>query len=108
MAERLPIIRAALPTRNPTGVLAQEAALNPVSTLTTPERFYRQAEASAFFSQRYGLPVAARSLEGMRTRGGGPSFCKFGRYALYREADLIAWAEARISAPRSSTSAAAA
>lgn len=51
-----------------------------------------------------GYPVAAASLATMATRGGGPLYRKFGRVALYRWGDALAWAEARISSPRCSTS----
>ena len=37
--------------------------------------------------------------------GGGPIFRKAGKTPLYDPADLDAWAEARMSAPRKSTSA---
>jgi hypothetical protein len=43
----------------------------------------------------------------MATRGGGPPYHKFGRTVLYRWSDVLAWAEARLSPPFTSTSQAA-
>ena len=40
----------------------------------------------------------------MATRGGGPPYQIFGRWPLYRWGDALAWAEARLSQPRRSTS----
>jgi len=51
-----------------------------------------------------GYPVAPTTLATMATRGGGPPFRLFGRKPLYRWGDVLAWAEARLSPPRSSTS----
>ncbi len=51
-----------------------------------------------------GLPTASATLATMATRGGGPPYQVWGRTPLYRWGDLISWAEARLSAPRCSTS----
>lgn len=51
-----------------------------------------------------GYPTSDRTLSTKATRGGGPPFRKFGPRALYRWADLLAWAEGRLSLPRRSTS----
>ncbi len=51
-----------------------------------------------------GYPVADKSLATMATRGGGPPYQLFGRRPLYRWRDALAWAEARLSEPRCSTS----
>lgn len=37
------------------------------------------------------LRVSRQFLEIGRTRGGGPSFCKFSRAVRYRRVDLDAW-----------------
>jgi excisionase family DNA binding protein len=39
--------------------------------------------------------LARRTLEKMRSVGGGPSFRKHGRYVRYHIADLDAWSESR-------------
>jgi hypothetical protein len=51
-----------------------------------------------------GFPVASASLASMVSRGGGPPFRTFGRVALYKWSDALEWAEARMSAPRRSSS----
>jgi hypothetical protein len=52
----------------------------------------------------YGYPVRPKTLSTLATRGGGPPYHKFGRTVLYRWADPLAWAEARLSPPRRSSS----
>jgi hypothetical protein len=46
---------------------------------------------------------AVRSLIKWRSTGEGPPYRKFGRNVLYDQADLVAWAESRISGPYAST-----
>lgn len=54
-----------------------------------------------------GLPTAASTLQKQATTGGGPRYRIFGRNAVYTPEDLDAHAEAKLSAPRFSTSEAA-
>jgi hypothetical protein len=65
-------------------------------------RLRRDAVAAALTA--LGLPVKSKTLATMATRGGGPPYQLFGRWPLYRWGDALAWAEARLSAPRRSTS----
>jgi hypothetical protein len=51
-----------------------------------------------------GFPVKAKTLATKATRGGGPRYQSFGARVLYRWGDALAWAEARLSPPISSTS----
>jgi hypothetical protein len=51
-----------------------------------------------------GFPTSAKTLATKASRGGGPPFRKFGPRAIYRWGDGLQWAEARLSAPRRSTS----
>jgi hypothetical protein len=51
-----------------------------------------------------GFPVRHATLATKATRGGGPPYRLFGNKPLYRWSDALAWAEARLSAPRRSTS----
>lgn len=51
-----------------------------------------------------GFPVASKTLATMATRGGGPSYRRFGARVLYRWDETLAWAEARLSGPVHSTS----
>jgi hypothetical protein len=51
-----------------------------------------------------GYPVSPKTLASMATRGGGPGFHKFGNRVLYRWADALDWAEARLRGPIHSSS----
>jgi hypothetical protein len=51
-----------------------------------------------------GYPVADKTLSTLASRGGGPPYHRFGARVLYRWGDALAWAEARLSPPISSTS----
>jgi hypothetical protein len=51
-----------------------------------------------------GYPIKSKTLSTKATRGGGPPFRHFGARVLYKWADVLAWAEARLSQPRRSTS----
>ena len=61
-------------------------------------------KAAAGFLTERGFKTAPATLAKLACIGGGPMFASFGRKPLYREADLVAWARARTSAPRRSTS----
>jgi hypothetical protein len=60
--------------------------------------------AAADFLAERGFPCSPATLATAVTRGGGPAFQKFGPRVLYRQSDLVAWAEGKLSAPRRSTS----
>lgn len=60
-------------------------------------------EAAQFLTDR-GYKTAPATLAKLACIGGGPTFHSFGRKPLYREADLLAWAQARTTGPRRSTS----
>jgi hypothetical protein len=51
-----------------------------------------------------GFPVKAKTLSTKASRGGGPPYQLFGPRVLYRWEDALKWAQARLSAPRLSTS----
>jgi hypothetical protein len=51
-----------------------------------------------------GYPVKPKTLATKATRGGGPPYRLFGRRALYRWGDALAWAQDQLSAPRATTS----
>lgn len=40
-----------------------------------------------------GLQMSPRTLEKMRTTGGGPRYAKLGRRTLYDVRDVMAWVE---------------
>lgn len=66
-------------------------------------RRLNRREAAQFLADK-GYPVAASTLAKYACIGGGPVFESFGRRPLYSETSLLAWAEARNSGPRRSTS----
>ena len=69
-------------------------------------RHLSRKEAAEFLSS-HGYRTAPATLAKLACLGGGPVFRSWGRKPLYLAADLIAWAEARTSGPRRSTSEAA-
>ena len=70
--------------------------------MDTQSRLDRK-EAAEFLTSR-GFKTAHATLAKLACLGGGPVFESFGRRPLYREADLLAWAEAKTTGPRLSTS----
>jgi hypothetical protein len=58
------------------------------------DRLFDRKEAAFFLTER-GYRTAPATLAKLACIGGGPTFESFGRRPLYREADLLAWAQAR-------------
>ena len=69
-----------------------------------PNTLLRRKEVAQALTDA-GFRVAGPTLATYATRDGGPPYRKFGRVPLYRWADALAWAESRLSAPRTNTSA---
>ncbi len=67
------------------------------------QRFLKRKELAAELTAR-GFPIKAATLATRAVRGGGPPFRNFGRHVVYDLAAALAWAEARMSPPRHSTS----
>ena len=67
------------------------------------ERLLDRKEAAQFLTSR-GFKTAPATLAKLACLGGGPVFESFGRRPLYREDVLLAWAAARTTGPRRSTS----
>jgi hypothetical protein len=67
------------------------------------ERRLDRKQAAQFLTD-LGYRTAPATLAKLACIGGGPTFESFGRKPLYREADLLAWAEGRTTGPRRSTS----
>lgn len=65
--------------------------------------YLRRSEAAAYLRERFKVGTTA-TLAKLAVQGGGPNFEKFGRFPLYRPADLDAWAQARMSKKVASTS----
>ena len=59
--------------------------------------------AAADFLAERGFPCSPATLATAVTRGGGPLFQKFGPRVLYRQSDLVSWAQSKLSPPRRST-----
>jgi len=58
----------------------------------------RQETADAL--KAAGFPMTAATLTTKASRGGGPTYARWGKRTLYRWGDTLAWAENRLIAPR--------
>lgn len=67
------------------------------------EIFLDRREAADYLTSR-GLRVSKNTLQKWVTTGGGPTYQRFGLRAVYTRQNLDAWADAKLSAPRCSTS----
>lgn len=61
-------------------------------------------ETSQYLFEKFGLRYQSSTLMKLRHTGGGPVFYKAGRFPLYAETDVCAWAATKISPRLSSTS----
>ena len=68
-----------------------------------PETLLRRTATAEALTAK-GYPTSDKTLATKETRGGGPPYRFFGRIPLYKWSDTLAWAEARLSPPRRSTS----
>jgi hypothetical protein len=68
-----------------------------------PDVLLTRADAAAALTE-VGYPVAKATLATKATRGGGPPYIVFNGRALYKWADLLAWAEASSTVKVASTS----
>jgi hypothetical protein len=68
-----------------------------------PSALLRRSPCAEALSE-YGYPIRPKTLSTMATRGGGPPYHHFGRTVLYRWSDVLAWAEARLTPARHSSS----
>jgi hypothetical protein len=65
---------------------------------------YRRTEASVYLKRKWGIDYAPATLAKVASIGGGPRFESAGRFPLYPEPELDAWASARLSPLKSSSS----
>jgi hypothetical protein len=72
--------------------------------MTISARYLRRTDAARHIRETWGLPCLPKWLAKLAVVGGGPVFRKAGKTPLYLPSDLDAWAQARIGAPRRSTS----
>jgi hypothetical protein len=70
----------------------------------TGQRMLRRAEAAEYVRDRWGYPLAARTLAKMAVTGGGPTFRRASRFPLYEVKDLDEWVRAKLTRPVRSTS----
>jgi hypothetical protein len=73
------------------------------NTALVPNALLRR-RATAKALTEAGYPTSEATLATKASRGGGPPYRSYGRIALYRWADVLEWAERKLSAPRCSTS----
>jgi len=72
-----------------------------------PKQYLDRREAAQFLTDQ-GFRTSHKTLAKLASVGGGPEMHKFGtRRVLYEPAALLAWANARLSPTRRSTSQAA-
>jgi hypothetical protein len=74
----------------------------PSTSLSSEALLSREAAAHALTAA--GYVTSPSTLATKATRGNGPAYRIFGKRAIYRWADLIAWAEASTAPIRHSTS----
>lgn len=65
-------------------------------------KLLRRQEACGYLAER-GYPIKQSTLAKYAVVGGGPVYFKFGRYPLYKPAELLSWAERRAGQQRRST-----
>jgi hypothetical protein len=73
-----------------------------VTTIPADAKLRRDELAEALTAA--GYPIAKGTLAVKACRGGGPPYRIWGRTPLYRWADALEWAEAKLSPPQRSTS----
>lgn len=67
-------------------------------------RRLRRHAASLYLLEKWGIERSPATLAKLAVTGGGPRFQHCGRFPLYPENELDAWAEQHLSPLRSSTS----
>jgi hypothetical protein len=66
-------------------------------------RRLRRSEASLYLKDRWGIDRKPSILAKIACLGGGPKFEHAGRFPLYPEPELDAWAQSTLSPLKSST-----
>ena len=67
-------------------------------------KYLRRIEAATFVREKWAMPCSPKWLAKLAVVGGGPIYRKAGRYPIYLQSDLDAWAQSRIGAPQRSSS----
>jgi hypothetical protein len=63
----------------------------------------RTKEASSYLAEEHGVRLSEQTLNKLRCTGGGPRFRVDGRFPVYDQEELDAFAAARLGPLRSST-----
>ena len=87
----------------PNAVAPAALMVSDVPLILDPDRLLRRRELAAALRAK-GFPSTPGTLATLVTRGGGPPFRKFGAIVLYRWSDALQWANAKLTAPRTSSS----
>jgi hypothetical protein len=66
--------------------------------------YRRRSAASEYLHRKFGFNCGVSTLAKLACDGGGPKFVHVGRFPLYPEDELNAWAVSRISPLKASTS----
>jgi hypothetical protein len=74
-----------------------------MESLTFPLNL-RRAEAARYIRENHGIPCAPATLAKYACLGGGPVYRKAGKFPIYSQHDLDAWAAQRLGKPVRSTS----
>lgn len=69
--------------------------------------YLRRHEAARYVREHYGVPCSTQWLAKLVTVGGGPLYCKAGKYPIYTVEDLDTWIQSRVTGLRASSSHAA-
>jgi hypothetical protein len=75
----------------------------PLTSVANPDALLTRSDTATALTAA-GFPVKSATLATKATRGGGPPYRLFGTRPLYRWADALAWAQARLSPVVNSTS----
>jgi hypothetical protein len=67
-------------------------------------RYRTRREAAKYLTEERGCPTACGTLQKLASTGGGPPYQLFGNRAVYTDDNLDAWAEAKLTPLRNSTS----
>jgi len=67
-------------------------------TAEPQDRLLSRADVARALTE-HGFRIAEATLATKAVRGGGPPYQVFGKYALYRLSDALAWAQERLTAP---------
>eukprot|EP01037_Dinobryon_pediforme_P002443 gene2443-2481_t len=60
-------------------------------------KYLRRIEAATFVREKWAMPCSPKWLAKLAVVGGGPIYRKAGRYPIYLQSDLDAWAQSRIA-----------